>query len=82
MTNTSTDQNKNSSDGNKVKLLWEILKPYKDKYLQVWWYGGMAKGKRPGDQPQVHVLFREVLEDFSPTDNFIQITANITDLVS
>ena len=41
-----------------------------------------GKRKRPGDQPQVHVLFREVLEDFSPTDNFIQITANITDLVS
>jgi len=39
-------------------------------------------GKRPGDQPQVHVLFREVLEDLRPTDNFIQITANITDLVS
>lgn len=32
MTNTSTDQNKTSSDENKVKLLWEILKPYKDKY--------------------------------------------------
>lgn len=45
MTNTSTDQDKNSSDENKVKLLWEILKPYKDKYLQVWWYGGMEKGK-------------------------------------
>ncbi|ENW03115.1 hypothetical protein F933_03145 [Acinetobacter beijerinckii CIP 110307] len=44
MTNTSTDQDKNSSDENKVKLLWEILKPYKDKYLQVWWYGGMEKG--------------------------------------
>ena len=29
MTNTSTDQNKNSSDENKVKLLWEILKPYR-----------------------------------------------------
>ncbi|KQG95748.1 hypothetical protein APC57_06275 [Acinetobacter baumannii] len=82
MINTSTDQDKNSSDENKVKLLWEILKPYKDKYLQVWWYGGMEKGKRPGDQPQVHVLFREVLEDLRPTDNFIQITANITDLVS
>lgn len=82
MTTTSTDQNTNPSDENNVKKLWEILKPYKDKYLQVWWYGGMGKGKRPGDQPQVHVLFREVLEDFSPTDNFIQITTNITDLVS
>ena len=48
MTNTSTDQNKTSSDENKVKLLWEILKPYKDKYLQVWWYGGMEKEKGLG----------------------------------
>ncbi|MCU4504161.1 hypothetical protein KTI78_13400 [Acinetobacter sp. WU_MDCI_Abxe161] len=82
MTNTSTDQNTNPSDENNVNKLWEILKPYKDKYLQVWWYGGMAKGKSPRDQPKVHVLFREVLEDFTPTDNFIQITTNITDLVS
>ena len=48
MTNTSTDQNKTSSDENKVKLLWEILKPYKDKYLQVWWYGGWKKEKAWG----------------------------------
>ncbi|WP_171263675.1 hypothetical protein [Acinetobacter baumannii] len=47
MPNTSTDQNTNPSDENNVNKLWEILKPYKDKYLQVWWYGGMAKGKRP-----------------------------------
>ncbi|MEB6558033.1 hypothetical protein [Acinetobacter baumannii] len=83
MTNsTNTDQNTNSLDKQKANTLWKILEPYKDKYLQVWWYGGMEKGKRPGDQPQVHVLFREVLEDFSPTNNFFQITANITDLVS
>lgn len=83
MTNsTNTDQNTNSLDKQKANTLWKILEPYKDKYLQVWWYGGMEKGKKPGDQPQVHVLFREVLEDFSPTNNFFQITANITDLVS
>ncbi|VCY89255.1 hypothetical protein BANRA_02787 [Acinetobacter baumannii] len=53
MPNTSTDQNTNPSDENNVNKLWEILKPYKDKYLQVWWYGGMAKEKawRPATGP-------------------------------
>ncbi len=74
MTNsTNTDQNTNSLDKQKANTLWKILEPYKDKYLQVWWYGGMEKGKKPGDQPQVHVLFREVLEDFSPTNNFFRL---------
>lgn len=77
-----SNHNQSTSNEKKVSKLWNALEPYKDKYLQVWWYGGMEKGKRPGDQPQVHILFREVLEDFTPTDNFIQVTTNITDIIS
>ncbi|WP_407595338.1 hypothetical protein [Acinetobacter lwoffii] len=48
----------------------------------VWWYGALAKAERRNTQPKVHVAFRELLEDYTPTDNFIFIDANITDLVS
>lgn len=78
----SNNQSKPIPNEKKASKLWNALEPYKDKYLQVWWYGGMEKGKRPGDQPQVHILFREVLEDLTPTNNFIQVTTNITDIIS
>lgn len=61
---------------------FKVLESNAEKFLMVWWYGALAKAEHRNTQPKVHVAFRELLEDYTPTDNFIFIDANITDLVS
>lgn len=81
MNNHSNKENINSSPDNK-KIIFNALADHADKFLMVWWYGALGKANRRNAQPKVHVVFRELLEDYTPTDNFIYIDANITDLVS
>ena len=81
MNNHSNEENTdNSSD--KKSPAFKVLESNAEKFLMVWWYGALAKTDRRTIQPKVHVAFRELLEDNTPTDNFIFINANITDLVS
>ncbi len=81
MNNHSNEENTdNSSD--KKSPAFKVLESNAEKFLMVWWYGALAKADRRNAQPKVHVAFRELLEDYTPTDNFIFIDANITDLMS
>ncbi len=82
MNNHSNEENTDNSSDKKKSLAFKVLESNAEKFLMVWWYGALAKAERRNTQPKVHVAFRELLEDYTPTDNFIFIDANITDLVS
>lgn len=82
MNNHSNEENTDNSSDKKKSLAFKVLESNAEKFLMVWWYGALAKAERRNTQPKVHVAFRELLEDYTPTDNFIFINANITDLVS
>lgn len=70
MNNHSNEENTdNSSD--KKSPAFKVLESNAEKFLMVWWYGALAKADRRNAQPKVHVAFRELLEDYTPTDNFI-----------
>lgn len=82
MNNHSNEENTDNSSDKKKSTAFKVLESNAEKFLMVWWYGALAKAERRNTQPKVHVAFRELLEDYTPTDNFIFIDANITDLVS
>lgn len=82
MNNHSNEENTDNSSDKKKSPAFKVLESNAEKFLMVWWYGALAKADRRTIQPKVHVAFRELLEDDTPTDNFIFIDANITDLVS
>ncbi len=82
MNNHSNEENTDNSSDKKKSPAFKVLESNAEKFLMVWWYGALAKAERRNTQPKVHVAFRELLEDYTPTDNFIFIDANITDLVS
>ncbi|WP_291372693.1 hypothetical protein [Acinetobacter sp. UBA6720] len=82
MNNHSNEENTDNSSDNKKSPAFKVLESNAEKFLMVWWYGALAKADRRNTQPKVHVAFRELLQDYTPTDNFIFIDANITDLVS
>lgn len=82
MSNHSNEENTDNSSDKKKSPAFKVLESNAEKFLMVWWYGALAKAERRNTQPKVHVAFRELLEDYTPTDNFIFIDANITDLVS
>lgn len=82
MNNHSNEENNDNSPDIKKSPAFKVLESNAEKFLMVWWYGALAKADRRNTQPKVHIAFRELLEDDTPTDNFIFIDANITDLVS
>ena len=82
MNNHSNEENTDNSSDKKKSPAFKVLESNAEKFLMVWWYGALAKAERRNTQPKVHVAFRELLEDYTATDNFIFIDANITDLVS
>lgn len=82
MNNHSNEENTDNSPDKKKSPAFKVLESNAEKFLMVWWYGALGKADRRNAQPKVHVAFREILEDYTPTDNFIFIDANITDLVS
>ena len=82
MNNHSNEKNTDNSPDKTKSPAFKVLESNAEKFLMVWWYGALAKADRRNAQPKVHVAFRELLEDYTPTDNFIFIDANITDLVS
>ena len=82
MNNHSNEENTDNSSDKKKSPAFKVLESNAEKFLMVWWYGALTKADRRNTQPKVHVAFRELLEDYTPTNNFIFIDANITDLVS